>query len=30
MVKEYENQRTQQGLPLTWNVLFLEAEKAEL
>ncbi|MGK0392778.1 MAG: malonyl-CoA O-methyltransferase [Alcanivorax borkumensis] len=28
MVKEYEARRTQQGLPLTWNVLFLEAEKS--
>ncbi len=27
MVAEYETKRTGQGLPLTWNVLFLEAEK---
>lgn len=27
MVKEYETRRTEKGLPLTWNVLFLEAEK---
>ncbi|MCG8393857.1 MAG: malonyl-ACP O-methyltransferase BioC [Pseudomonadales bacterium] len=27
MVKEYETRRTEQGLPLTWKVLFLEAEK---
>lgn len=27
MVAEYETKRTEQGLPLTWNVLFLEAEK---
>ncbi|WP_040296553.1 malonyl-ACP O-methyltransferase BioC [Alcanivorax hongdengensis] len=27
MVKEYESKRTEQGLPLTWNVLFLDAEK---
>ncbi|MEH6784655.1 MAG: malonyl-ACP O-methyltransferase BioC [Alcanivorax jadensis] len=27
MVAEYETRRTRQGLPLTWNVLFLEAEK---
>lgn len=29
MVKEYETRRTEQGVPLTWNVLFLEAEKTE-
>jgi len=29
MVKEYETRRTEQGLPLTWNVLFLEAEKTQ-
>ena len=28
MVAEYETKRTSQGLPLTWNVLFLEAEKS--
>ncbi|MEE3321133.1 MAG: malonyl-ACP O-methyltransferase BioC [Pseudomonadota bacterium] len=28
MVEEYEKKRTDQGLPLTWNVLFLEAEKS--
>ena len=27
MVHEYETLRTEQGLPLTWNVLFLDAEK---
>ena len=27
MVAEYETRRTSQGLPLTWNVLFLESEK---
>lgn len=27
MVAEYEKQRIRQGLPLTWQVLFLEAEK---
>jgi len=27
MVAEYETKRTGQGLPLKWNVLFLEAEK---
>ena len=27
MVAKYETKRTEQGLPLTWNVLFLEAEK---
>ena len=29
MVAEYETKRTEQGLPLTWNVLFLEAEKTQ-
>ncbi len=29
MVAEYESQRTDQGLPLTWNVLFVEAEKTQ-
>ncbi|WP_237440428.1 malonyl-ACP O-methyltransferase BioC [Alcanivorax sp. DP30] len=29
MVEEYEKKRTEQGLPLTWNVLFLEAEKTQ-
>lgn len=29
MVAEYESKRTGQGLPLTWNVLFLEAEKTQ-
>ena len=28
MVAQYEARRTEQGLPLTWNVLFLEAEKS--
>lgn len=28
MVREYETLRTEQGLPLTWNVLFLEAQKS--